>query len=133
MLLDRFLSVTDADRALHTLRKLRRHDIRRWALTGGLALEFHCLRRGCRTSLRALNDIDFVTDSFDCIPESLADDFLFRHVHPFDPPGKTILQFIDAESALRVDVFRACGATKFSRSNSRRVHLAIDKMFFSHR
>lgn len=80
-----------------------------------------------------MNDIDFVTDSFDCIPESLADDFLFRHVHPFDPPGKTILQFIDAESALRVDVFRACGATKFSRSNSRRVHLAIDKMFFSHR
>src|SRR6185437_14715298 len=60
---------------------------------------------------RALNDIDFVTDSFDCIPESLADDFLFGHVHPFDPPGKTILQFIDPETALRVDVFRAYGAT----------------------
>jgi hypothetical protein len=56
-----------------------------------------------------LNDIDFITDSFDCIPESLADDFLFRHVHPFDPPGRTLLQLIDAESALRVDVFRAYG------------------------
>jgi hypothetical protein len=61
--------------------------------------------------VRALNDIDFIADSFDAIPKSLADDFLFRHIHPSDPPGKTMTQFIDSESALRIDVFRANGAT----------------------
>lgn len=91
--------------------KLAKHDIGRWALTGGFAIETHHWRLGLESSIRSLNDIDFVTGSFDCIPETLADDFMFRHVHPFDPPGKTILQFVDPESALRIDVFRACGAT----------------------
>jgi hypothetical protein len=58
-----------------------------------------------------LNDIDFVAPDFDSIPASLARDFLFRHVHPLDPPGKTILQAIDPDTALRIDVFRACGDT----------------------
>lgn len=101
----RSLSPADADRAARTLRKLARHDIGRWALTGGLAIEFHC------ASARALNDLDFVAPAFDSIPESLAGDFLFRHVHPFDPSGKIILQFIDAGTGLRIDVFRACGDT----------------------
>jgi hypothetical protein len=61
--------------------------------------------------VRALNDVDFVAPGFDSIPISLAADFLFRHVHPFGPPGKTILQLVDPETALRVDVFRACGET----------------------
>jgi hypothetical protein len=107
----RFLSAADADRALRTLRKLTRHDIAGWALTGGFAIEIHSLLLGCLPSVRVLNDLDFVADAFDCIPETLADNFLFRHVHPLDPPGKTILQFIDPESALRIDVFRAYGAT----------------------
>ncbi len=78
----RFLSVADADRVFHTFRKLGRHDIRRWALTGGLAVEAHRLQRGRVASVRTLNDIDFVAVSFDSIPASLADDFLFRHIHP---------------------------------------------------
>jgi hypothetical protein len=41
------------------------------------------------------------------LPETLAQDFLFRRVHPLDPPNKTILQAIDVESGLRVDVFRS--------------------------
>ena len=61
-------------------------------------------------SIRGLNDLDFITDSFDFIPETLATDFLFRHIHPFDTPGKTMLQFVDPDSALRMDLFRACGA-----------------------
>jgi MacB-like periplasmic core domain len=32
-----------------------------------------------------LSDIDFVAPAIECIPETLARDFLFRHVHPFDP------------------------------------------------
>ncbi len=100
------LSAADADRAMRTFRKLVRHDIRRWALTGGLAVEYHCPR-----GPRDLNDIDFAAPDFDSIPTTLAADFLFRHVHPLDPPGKTMLQFIDHETAIRIDVFRACGGT----------------------
>ena len=110
-MIERFLSAAGADRAWRTLRKLARHHIGGWALTGGFAVEVHRLRRGRQASVRALNDIDFVAGAFECIPETLADDFLFRHIHPSDPPGKTILQLIDPDSALRVDVFRASGAT----------------------
>jgi hypothetical protein len=102
-----FLSAADAARAARTLRKLAPHDIRNWALAGGMAMEIHSLAR--RPSTRALNDLDFVAPSFDSIPGSLANDFLFRHVHPLDPPGKLILQFIDPDTALRIDVFRAYG------------------------
>ena len=102
-----FLSAADSDRALRTLRKLERHDIGRWALTGGFALELHAPG----SSIRALNDIDFAAPDFDSIPPTLARDFLFCHVHPIDPPGKTILQCIDPATALRIDIFRACGET----------------------
>ena len=105
-----FLCHTDAERALATLRKLARHDISRWALAGGLAVEIHCLWRGCPSSIRTLTDLDFIAEGFDCIPQTLVDHFLFRHIHPLDPPGKTILQFIDADTAMRIDLFRAYGA-----------------------
>jgi hypothetical protein len=59
--------------------------------------------------MRPLNDIDFVASTFGCIPETLARDFLFRHVHPFDPPGKTMMQLVDADTSLRIDLFRADG------------------------
>jgi hypothetical protein len=104
-----FLSIGDSTRAFNTLRKLALHDASRWVLVGGLAVEFHCLRAGPSHSIRHLNDIDFVAPAFECIPETLARDFLFRHVHPFDPPGKTIMQLVDADTSLRVDVFRADG------------------------
>jgi hypothetical protein len=107
----RFLSATDTERVYGTLRKLAPHDTSQWALTGGLAVEIHRLRHGVPPATRGLNDIDFVTAAFAGIPETLADDFLFRHVHPHDPPGKTILQFIDPSARLRVDLFRACGDT----------------------
>jgi len=110
-MIERFLSLADTGRALRTLRKLSRHKIESWALTGGLALEIHRLLQGCLPVARALNDLDFVTSSFDRLSESLADDFMFRHIHPLDPPGKMMLQFIDPDTALRVDVFRASGET----------------------
>ncbi len=110
-MLSRFSSVADANRVLRTLRKLGRHDIHGWALTGGLAVEVHRLRRGCQPSLRAVNDIDFIADSFDRIPETLGNDFLFRHIHPCDPPNRTMLQLVDPESKLRIDVFRSYGDT----------------------
>jgi hypothetical protein len=54
-----------------------------------------------------VNDIDFVASTFQCISEKLARDFLFRDVHPFDPPGRIMMQLVDADTSLRVDVFQA--------------------------
>jgi hypothetical protein len=109
--LERFLSPADAARALRCLRRVARHDISQWALTGGFAIEIHYLICGRDASMRNLNDVDFIVDSFEQIPQSLANDSLFRHVHPFDPPGKTLVQAIDPDTSLRVDVFSAFGET----------------------
>jgi hypothetical protein len=109
LVMQQVFSTGDSARAFHTLRKLALHEVSRWVLVGGLAVEFHCLRGGHAPSIRHLNDIDFVAPAFDCIPETLAPEFLFRHVHPFDPPGKMMMQLIDANTSLRVDLFRACG------------------------
>jgi hypothetical protein len=105
----RFLSTGDSTRALNTLRKLALHEVSRWVLVGGLAVEFHCLGSGHPHQIRHLSDIDFVAPAFECIPETVARDFLFRHIHPLDPPGKTLMQLIDADTSLRIDVFREEG------------------------
>jgi hypothetical protein len=110
-MLQEFLSGADARRALSVFRRLERHDLSRWALAGGLALEIHLLHLGARPATRVLNDVDFVTAAFDGIPETLADDFLLRHIHPLELPGRTMMQLVHAESALRVDVFRASSET----------------------
>ena len=106
---DRFLSVADASRLATTLRKLSLHDVSGWALAGGIAIEVHIQERGGEAYLRPLHDVDFVAGSFEQIPASLGDELLMRHVHPHDPPGKTMLQGVDPETSVRVDVFRAYG------------------------
>ena len=104
-----FLSPCDEPRARRTLEALRRHATHRWVLTGGMAIELHMLRHGCATSSRPLNDLDFLVNTFDEIPPTLSDDLLFRHVHPLDPPAKTLLQAVNPQTKVRVDVFRAYG------------------------
>jgi hypothetical protein len=108
-MLELFLSPTDQGRCERVLEKLTRHDIRSWILTGGFSVEIQLMRRGARPTGRKLHDIDFVTASFESLPRDLKRDFLFRHVHPLDPAGKTILQAIDAIEALRIDVFHDGG------------------------
>ena len=115
-----FLSSSEAKQLAATIQKLLRHDISGWALTGGIATEVHLLVAGSQPSARPLNDLDFITGSFDSIPANLGSDFLFRHVHPLAPPGKTLLQFVDPETALRIDVFRAFGDTMRRTSNAKR-------------
>ena len=110
-----FLSTSDAARAGRVIAKLAQHEVSSWVLAGSFALEVHL--KGHRMSprlndrLRRLHDIDFLVDTFDRIPDTLGKDFAFRHIHPADPPGKTLLQAVDMECALRVDVFRAYGST----------------------
>jgi hypothetical protein len=110
MIFEDVLTESDKLRAERTLGKLFRHDVSRWALAGGFVTELHIKKRVGLASIRTLHDIDFIVPSFDCIPTGLAEDFLFRHVHPNDPPGKTLLQGVDEETGVRIDVFRAYGS-----------------------
>jgi hypothetical protein len=106
-----FLAGTDTARAQRAFEKLCRHGAQSLVLTGSFALELHRTRAGLPTEPRPLNDIDFLAATFDDIPKSLAADFLFSHVHPQDPPGKTLLQAIDTETAVRIDIFHASRGT----------------------
>jgi len=116
--IDTFLSSADAARAWRVLEKLSFHGLRRFHLTGRLALESHRLAGGHRTAPRALNDIDIVVPSFAAVPDALARGFLVRHIHPKAPEGKLVVQLVDAEEALRIDVFSAYGST-LARSHFR--------------
>lgn len=109
MAIDLFLNADDSARGARTFLNLARHDISRWALTGGVAIELHILPLGGKPVIRHLNDLDFVAASFDSIPETIGSELLLRHVHPQDPPGKTMLQGVDPETGVRIDVFRAYG------------------------
>jgi len=87
------------------LRRLARHRVEGWALTGGLAIEIHLVLAGAGPQRRALNDIDFVAEEFADIPETLAGESSVRHIHPGEVPGRTNAQFVDAAAKLRIDVF----------------------------
>jgi hypothetical protein len=106
-----FLSATDAARASLSLEKLSSYGLRGGALTGSLATEAHLFSLRRKTEQVPLNDLDFVVESFASIPGSLARGFLVHHIHPHAPEGKTLLQLIDPERALRIDMFRQFGAT----------------------
>jgi hypothetical protein len=113
-LFEGILSDDDARRATSVVRDLLALGFR-GSLTGGLAIGAHLRARGDRSEPHPLNDVDFVVGSFADIPDSVADRFLMNHIHPSAPEGKTLMQLIDPEHALRVDLFRAYGAT-LSRS-----------------
>jgi len=109
MVLDLFFNAAESARVTRTLRNLSLHDISHWALTGGVAIEFQILHHGGEPITRQLHDLDFMTASFDSIPETIGNALLVRHVHPHDPPGKNMLQVVDPETEVRIDVFRAYG------------------------
>jgi hypothetical protein len=73
--LDHLLSFADAQRVCYVLDKLALHGFRESAFTASLALE--------------------TVASFTSIPPALADRFLFRHIHPHVPEGKTLIQLLD--------------------------------------
>lgn len=117
MTFDLFLSQADAMRVCRVTAKLALHDFREFALTGGLAVEAHWIGLGHAPHVRALNDVDIVVESFASIPCELANTFLCRHIHPKAPEGKTLVQLVDPGEAVRIDVFRARGATMARRQS----------------
>ena len=104
------LNRDDARRANPVVSEILAHGLR-GALTGGLAIEAQLRAHGRPALQRPLNDVDFVIDGFASIPYTLAGRFLQNHVHPHASDGKTLLQFVDPAHRLRIDVFRAFGAT----------------------
>jgi hypothetical protein len=88
-----------------------------FAVTGSLALETLKAEKGLPSARRPLNDLDLVVGSFNELPPSLADRFIFPHVHPDAAPGKILLQLVDPSAPLRVDVFRSRGDT-FGRAHA---------------
>jgi hypothetical protein len=133
-MLELFLSQKDQSRCELVLERVTRHETDYWILTGGLAIEIQLIRRGARPARRTLNDIDFVTSSFTLLPPSLKSDFLFRHVHPDDPPGKTVLQAVDPQEALRIDVFNDGGvalprAEKVELSGSQVSIISVEDLY----
>jgi hypothetical protein len=107
---DTFYDPNGASRLLSTFHLLTRYDLSTWALTGGTAIEFYLQQMGAPTCVRPLHDLDFIAASFDCLPAGLGRVLLLRHVHPKDPPAKTMLQAVDPSTSVRIDVFRAYGA-----------------------
>jgi hypothetical protein len=106
-----FLTGDDAQRASDVVEKLLATGFCNGALTGGLAIEARLRSHGRPMYGRPLNDVDLVIEDFDAIPAACADRFLLNHIHPYAPEGKTLLQLIDRERALRIDLFRAFGTT----------------------
>jgi hypothetical protein len=106
-----FLASADAVRVGRVLQKLRLHGLRDFHVTGSLALETHRVARGHSGRTRALNDLDIVVPCFATVPDTLAQNFLTRHVHPRAGAGKIAVQLVDTAEALRIDVFSAYGAT----------------------
>jgi hypothetical protein len=123
MNLNTFYEPNDASRLSRTLRLLAKHDLSSWALTGGTAIELYLRKMGAPSYVRPLHDLDFIAANFDCLPGSLGDVLLSRHVHLHDPPAKTMLQAVDPKTSVRIDVFRAYGA-EMERAQS----IELDKL-----
>lgn len=100
-----FLSIDDSRRAFNTLRKLLLRDVSRWTrrrfsvgFTIWVAGTF--IRSATRTTSTSLPLASTVYRG----PGAR----LFVSPHPlFDPPGKTMMPFVDADTSLRVDLLRA--------------------------
>jgi hypothetical protein len=121
-----WLSTRDAHKASDVAERLLADGLR-GALTGSLATEAQLRAHARPVERRALNDLDFVIESFNSIPPSLADRFLVHHIHPHAPEGKILLQLVDQKSGLRVDLFRAFGTalTRASRLDEQTGRLLV--------
>lgn len=97
---------------MRVLEKLQYYGLRNFDITGGLALDTHRLALEQSAPARPLNDIDLLVTDFAAVPVGLGTGFLANHVHPEAPAGKLVVQLVDADDALRIDIFSAYGSTR---------------------
>src|SRR5689334_9452101 len=100
-----FLTARDATRCRSALAKLSRHFENPVVVTGSIATGCHLLKKEKLRRKLAINDIDTVVEDLAGIRASLNKDFLINHFHPSREKGNILLQLVDAENALRIDVF----------------------------
>lgn len=85
-----------------TLARLEKAGLRRYAITGSLALPHQD---------REARDLDLVVASFADLPRALSAEFLCIHAHAGAPSGKLLLQLVAADDPVRIDIFGAVGQT----------------------
>jgi hypothetical protein len=96
-----------AERLRGCLSRLRPHvDVTCIALTGGVAIDWHCATEARRFPSRPLADVDLLAAHQSVVASSITADFLVSHFHtPCPDRPKFLIQLVDPESRLRLDVF----------------------------
>lgn len=120
-----FLTAKAAAKCHRSLSKLSRHFENPIVVTGSLAAAWHLLRKEKLRKKSAINDIDTVVEDLGCIRPSLSEDFLINHFHPSREKGRILLQLVDAENALRIDVFTPSSETLFKRLIDFKIGVAV--------
>ena len=77
-----------------------------FALTGGIAVDYHLTAAGQRSIRTSIADIDLVTTRPERFAMDRASGFLVSHFHlPGNGVPKALLQLVDPDTRLRIDVF----------------------------
>lgn len=103
-LTDLFHVREDADKCYSSLSKLTQHIEGEIIITGGIATNWHLLKKGQKRKTK-LNDIDVVVKDLSHVRASLNKDFLIRHFHPYRGQGRVLIMLVDEENGIRIDVF----------------------------
>jgi len=76
-----------------------------FALTGGIAIDFHLVAARRTPSREHIADLDLVVGRLDAIAPAVTADFLISHYHTTGPDTKPMLQLVDPRTRLRIDLF----------------------------
>jgi hypothetical protein len=108
---------------------------RRFAVTGGVAIQLGMAARAREWPRRDIADLDLVAASMDAIAATVVGPFLVSHYHVVGPGvPKFMIQLVDPVSRLRVDVFpdlagSLVDATTVAIGDHRVPLLSLDSIF----
>jgi len=76
-----------------------------FALTGGIAVEYHFILAKRTPSREHIGDLDLVVGRLDALDPAVTSEFLVSHFHVPGPDGKALVQLVDPRTRLRIDLF----------------------------
>jgi len=76
-----------------------------FALTGGIAVEYHLVLAKRTPSRDHIGDLDLVVGRLDALDPAVTSEFLVSHVHTPGPDVKALVQLVDPRTRLRIDLF----------------------------